>query len=107
MRRSGAAPSLAWEYDKRDIRLGSRRVSRQKKLVAEIPQQPTTGFALFGAHQIGTVLMSLLETKVHEISEIHLFANKFGFTRDSPRTQLNLSFVMLTETRGLRLPDEP
>ncbi|KER32929.1 hypothetical protein T265_01023 [Opisthorchis viverrini] len=26
--------------------------------------------------------------------EIHLFANKFGFARDSPGTQLNLSFVM-------------
>ncbi|KAG5442213.1 hypothetical protein CSKR_100201 [Clonorchis sinensis] len=29
-----------------------------------------------------------------EISELHSFANKFAFARDSPGTQLNLWFVM-------------
>ncbi|KER33628.1 hypothetical protein T265_00519 [Opisthorchis viverrini] len=33
----------------------------------------------------------LLEPKLHEISEIGSFANKFGPSRDSPATQLNLS----------------
>ncbi|KAG5451208.1 hypothetical protein CSKR_112837 [Clonorchis sinensis] len=40
--------------------------------------------------------------------EIHSSENQFGFARDSPGTQLNLSFnIRMTETRGLRLPDEP
>ncbi|KAG5454385.1 hypothetical protein CSKR_107233 [Clonorchis sinensis] len=36
----------------------------------------------------------LLEHKLYEISEPHLFENKFGFARDSPGTQRGLSFVM-------------
>ncbi|KAG5448289.1 hypothetical protein CSKR_110460 [Clonorchis sinensis] len=34
------------------------------------------------------------EDKKGGISEIHSFANKFGFARDSPGTQLNLPFVV-------------
>ncbi|KER27452.1 LOW QUALITY PROTEIN: hypothetical protein T265_13787 [Opisthorchis viverrini] len=64
----------------------------------KIRRQSTTGFALFGAHQAQSPGFRqpylLLETKLHEINEIHSFANSIGFSRDSPGTQLNPSFVM-------------
>ncbi|GAA52087.1 hypothetical protein CLF_107320, partial [Clonorchis sinensis] len=41
-----------------------------------------------------------IETRV-DMSKIQSFADKFGFARDSPGTQLNLSFMMF-----LSLPDE-
>ncbi|KAG5442008.1 hypothetical protein CSKR_106950 [Clonorchis sinensis] len=34
-----------------------------------------------------------LDSSEPTTSELHSFANKFGFARDSPETQLNLSFV--------------
>ncbi|KER25283.1 LOW QUALITY PROTEIN: hypothetical protein T265_14235 [Opisthorchis viverrini] len=48
----------------------------------KIRRQPTNGFALLGAHQEAQSPgfrqpYVLLETKLHEISEIHTFANKF------------------------------
>ncbi|KAG5455340.1 hypothetical protein CSKR_104986, partial [Clonorchis sinensis] len=41
----------------------------------------------------------LLELSLHGISEIHSVANIFGSARDSPGTQLNLSFMMLLKNK--------
>ncbi|KAG5454525.1 hypothetical protein CSKR_104879 [Clonorchis sinensis] len=71
----------------------------------KVLRQPTTGFALLGAHQAQSPSFRqpyvLFETKLHEIGEIHSFANQFGFVRDSSGTQLNLSFVMVVSCRRL------
>ncbi|KAG5442308.1 hypothetical protein CSKR_109876 [Clonorchis sinensis] len=71
---------------------------------------PTTGFACLADHQIGQVhrfskspsfhqTYVLLEHKLQQLSEIHSFANKFGFPRDLAGTQLNFSFVMFLGNR--------
>ncbi|KAG5453593.1 hypothetical protein CSKR_109546 [Clonorchis sinensis] len=73
-----------------------------------ILRQPTTGFALFGAHQVGAQFPSfrqpfvLLEAKLHELGEMHSFAHKFGFASDSPGTQLRL-----THNWDMRRPGAP
>ncbi|KAG5455058.1 hypothetical protein CSKR_109924 [Clonorchis sinensis] len=79
---------------KREIQLGFsfRRNTLLIKLL-KIFRQPTTGFALLGAHQVGAVRQTyvLLKPKLHELSEIHSVAKQLWFCG---RTQLNLSFMM-------------
>ncbi|KAG5449249.1 hypothetical protein CSKR_100659 [Clonorchis sinensis] len=41
----------------------------------------------------------LLGIKLHELSDIHSFVNKFGFSRDSSGTQLDFSFMMFSSNR--------
>ncbi|KAG5452403.1 hypothetical protein CSKR_107106 [Clonorchis sinensis] len=48
MRRPGAAHSFAWKHHNRDIQLGFRKLLTG---LLKTLRQPTTGFALLGAHQ--------------------------------------------------------
>ncbi|KAG5453781.1 hypothetical protein CSKR_113837 [Clonorchis sinensis] len=65
-------------------------------------RQPTTGFALLGAHQVGAV-PEFPSTACSTSTQIGLFFENYThlqinlvFARDSPETQLNLSFVMIS-----------
>ncbi|KAG5443261.1 hypothetical protein CSKR_111043 [Clonorchis sinensis] len=62
-------------------------------------RQPTTGFALLGAHQVGAV-PEFPSTACSTSTQIGLFFENYThlqinlvFARDSPETQLNLSLV--------------
>ncbi|KAG5454761.1 hypothetical protein CSKR_104366 [Clonorchis sinensis] len=63
---------------------------RFTQLNLEMPAPSTFGLSEFKRAHAGpqTTLLKI----TCDISEIHSFANKFGFARDSPGTQLNLSF---------------
>ncbi|KAG5451295.1 hypothetical protein CSKR_106580 [Clonorchis sinensis] len=79
----------------------SRYMYRRNALLIrllKIHRQPTTSFALLGAHQVGAAPSShqsyvLLEREI-----------QLGSRWVSRKTKL---ICKLTETRGLRLPDEP
>ncbi|KER27170.1 LOW QUALITY PROTEIN: hypothetical protein T265_13838 [Opisthorchis viverrini] len=79
------------------------------KRMLKILRQPTTGFALLGAHQAKSPYV-LLETKLHEISEIHSYISCFSWYDIrairihtcrllGPKLMVNVTSLAVSQTR--------
>ncbi|KER21793.1 hypothetical protein T265_09953 [Opisthorchis viverrini] len=94
MRRPGAAHSVAWKHHKREIQLGSRW--GKQKCMATVYLNEVLSQKVKNAAKFTTIDLIGLGGKIDTSISLANFT-------DPPSAEVG----SLTETRGLRLPDEP